>query len=79
MIELTPTQKSSQILATGYEPIERCIYIKFANGIYKYHDCLQEDYTKMLQSDSLGKYVSKQLAPNKAYTKLKEEQYDNIK
>ncbi len=62
------TVDSSNILAIGYDDVTRELYVQFLNGCtYIYSDVPPETYGEMLQADSKGSFLNREVKPNYAY------------
>lgn len=70
--ELKPPPTTSSIIkAIGYDPINLILYIKFnTDKVYKYMDFTEGAYKKFLAAESIGRYFSKEIAPNHYYEKV---------
>lgn len=69
-----PPKPSSQIIAIGYDHINRELHVQFkGTGTYVYHDVLPGIYKKLLEAESIGKFMAKEIIPNFSYTKIKSE------
>ena len=63
---------SSDVDSIAYDKRNKFIYVKFRNDrgydvtnrIYRYPNCLEEEFNDFLKSDSKGQYVHYVLRPN---------------
>lgn len=69
-----PPQESKSIIAIGYNATLREMYIQFSTGTYKYFDVSPSVHKKLMEAESIGRFVSKELSPNHEYVKLKKEE-----
>ncbi len=70
---LPPPTPSSQIVSLGYSAKDRCLYVEFkGTGTYRYHDMMPGVYEKLLKAESVGKFISKEIAPNHGFEKVYE-------
>lgn len=56
--------KSSQIKQVGYDPATKTLAMTFNHGAgahYHYQDVSEEDYQKLMKSDSLGSHFGKHI------------------
>ncbi len=59
---------SSNIEAIGYDSDQRDLYVQFHGGrIYVYADVPEQIYQELLQADSKGSYLNRELKPNYSY------------
>lgn len=50
---------SSNITHIGYDPATKELGVKFKSGkLYKYHPVTLEDYTELINADSIGGYFA---------------------
>lgn len=60
-LDLIPVPKeSSNVKEVGYDPATRTLGIRFANGkLYHYEDVPDDVYTDLLEADSIGGFIAK--------------------
>jgi len=57
----------------GYDAAERELYVRFkgtSDGTYVYADVSPSEYRGLLEADSIGGYVNKEIKPRHAYRQL---------
>ncbi len=65
---------SSNVKSIGFCADRKCIDVEYSSGVYRYHDCSQDEFDALLQADktegaSVGKLIHKTIKPKK-FTKL---------
>lgn len=68
-IKRTPVT-SSNVKAIGFCSDRKCIDIEYGTGIYRYHDCTQDEFDALMKADaiegqSVGKLIHKTIKPKK--------------
>lgn len=62
---------SSNIEAIGYDPGQRDLYVQFHGGrTYVYADVPDQIYGELLQADSKGSYLNREIKSNYAYREV---------
>lgn len=57
-----PEKKSSTVESFGYDKEQQELYIKFYNsGLYRYNEVTDDEYNQLLQSESFGSFVAKEI------------------
>ena len=67
--ELIPVE-STAVEAVGYDAAERELYVRFrgtSDGVYVYADVSLQEYQDLLEADSIGGYVNREIKPRHAY------------
>lgn len=62
-ITMTPVEKSSNIMATGYCPATKTLAVQFKGGgkTYRYADVPESVFTDMGKAASVGKFIGAQV------------------
>lgn len=56
---------SSNVEAIGFDPIGQELYVQFRSGrTYVYIDVPEATYDELMNSDSKGSYISREIRPN---------------
>lgn len=74
--ELVPVD-SSAVEAVGYDADERELYVCFrgsSGGTYVYADVSHDEYRTLLDAESIGGYVNKEIKPRHPYRQLDEDE-----
>jgi hypothetical protein len=59
---------SSNVVAIGYDPDTRELYVEFkGESTYVYSDVPEEAYTELCEADSKGSYLNREIKPNYDY------------
>lgn len=72
MVTLKPVTGSSQIVAYGYDPVQRVLAIQFKAGthVYHYRDVPQETADAFEAAESKGKFFGAQIRDHYPHTKV---------
>ena len=68
MPELVPVE-SRAVQQVGYDAAERELYVRFkgtSDGTYVYADVSPQEYDDLLEADSIGGYVNREVKPRHA-------------
>lgn len=66
-----PAVKSSSVKGIGYDQENSLLYIEFNTGaIYEYKEVSAALYAQLMNSESAGSFVAKQVSPNHSFRKL---------
>ena len=58
--------QSSNLESIGFCPDTNCIWVKFHNGgCYRYEDCNRELFNQLMESESKGQFVHRNLKGRK--------------
>lgn len=59
---------SSNIEAIGHDDVARELYVRFRSGkTYVYSEVPAETYNQLLQADSKGSFLNREIKPNHPY------------
>lgn len=65
--KMTPVN-SSNIDAIGHDDVAGELYVRFRSGkIYVYSEVPAETYNQLLQADSKGSFLNREIKPNHPY------------
>ena len=68
--ELVPVE-SSAVEAVGYDPEDRDLYIRYVGGaVYAYVDVPEDRYRALLEADSKGTFVNREIKPHYRHRRL---------
>lgn len=60
--------KSSNVVALGH--IDNTLFVEFRSGTYAYHDVSIAEFTALMEADSIGRHLNKNIKPSKEYEKI---------
>ena len=66
--------ESSNIVAVGYDPHDRYLFIRFKSGIYRFEDVSPALHEQLLAADSKGKFVGAEIKGKYQSSKVPQEQ-----
>jgi hypothetical protein len=62
-IKLNPV-KSSNVKATGYDPVAKTLAVQFnSGGVYHYAGVEQKDFDALSKAESIGSHIGKHIRP----------------
>lgn len=70
--DLIPVE-STAVEAVGYDATERELYVRFkgtSDGTYVYAEVSPQEYDDLLEADSIGGYVNREIKPRHPYRPL---------
>lgn len=70
-MKMTPVEKSSQVVAHGYNPETKTLRIEFkGGGSYDYHDVSADKYADLCKAESIGSHLHAHIKPNFKFKKV---------
>ncbi|MBE1276335.1 KTSC domain-containing protein [Enterovibrio baiacu] len=61
---------SSNLVSVGYDNSTGILEVEFKNGIYQYFDVPSHIYHELLESNSKGGYLHREVKPNYTFEKI---------
>lgn len=63
---------STSIRSLGYDAENQILEVELKHGgVYQYFQVSADDYAAMLASESIGRYYTKHIKPNRKFRKIK--------
>ena len=64
-LKQVPIEKSSQVAAYGFEPVQHVLRVQYRNGkAYDYQNVSADDFAALEKSESLGKHLNAHIKPH---------------
>lgn len=58
---MVPIENSSNVVAVGYQPDDRYLFVQFKSGMHKFEDVSPALHEKFMASESKGKFFASEI------------------